>query len=174
MTFDEKIAAIKNRIARAQSERDIWRASGKEEKHLEAYFLVEALELQLERLRQAGRPSALKNDAPIPDAAGERDRLMAEFSIAYNGRHYQYDRYRYDYLADAVDYAKLQRSTASSEGVGPMPPPEDVEAPDQSQRRLMGSLAITFKDGVYHLGTYRYDRLVDAANYARLQLAEGR
>jgi hypothetical protein len=138
MTFDQKISVIKTRIARAESERDIWRASGKEEKHLEAYFLVEALELQLERLRQAVRPSGLKNDAPIP-----------------------------------VDYARLQGSTAPASDGRPVPPAKDVETPDASQRRLMSALAITFKDGVYHLGTYRYERLVDAANYARLQLAEG-
>ena len=100
---------------------------------------------------------------------------MAEFSIAYNGRHYQYDRYRYDYLADAVSYARLQRSMPrAGDGLGPLPPAQDVEAPDESQRRVMATLAITFRDGRYHLGAYRYDRLADAANYARLQLPEER
>ncbi len=52
MTFQEDIEAIKQRIAKAESERDIWRAAGPEEKYLEAYFAVEALELRLdERLR---------------------------------------------------------------------------------------------------------------------------
>jgi hypothetical protein len=44
-----------------------------------------------------------------------------------------------------------------------------VEAPDESQRELMAELAITFQDGIYRLGDYRYDRLADAVNYARLQ-----
>jgi hypothetical protein len=39
------------------------------------------------------------------------------------------------------------------------------------QRRLMASLAITFRDGIYLLGPYRYDRLGDAVSYARLQRA---
>jgi hypothetical protein len=53
-TFQDDMAAFKLRIARAEKQRDIWRASGQQEKYLEAYSMVEALELQLEqRLRQA-------------------------------------------------------------------------------------------------------------------------
>jgi hypothetical protein len=190
MTLQEEIVAVQARIAKAQSERDTWRTSGMQEKYLEAYSLVEALELQLERLRQQGLRSFLKKYEPgpvstllpsqppsasaagtvEPDAPGERARLMAEFSIAYNGRHYQYGRYRYDHLADAVNYAKQRPMPPGSDGPGPMPA---VEAPDESQRRLMAASAITFQDGVYHLGTYRYDRLADAVNYARLQRPEG-
>lgn len=163
MTLKEEITALTDRIAKAESERDSWRSSGKQEKYLEAYAQVEALELQLDRLRQQGLGA--------PAAAGERERLMAEFSITYNGRHYQYGRYRYDALADAVDYARLQRAVPSGgdDDAGPMPPAQDVEAPDESQRQLMAELAITFQDGIYRLGEFRYDRLADAANYARLR-----
>lgn len=49
MTSSATIAEIKDRIAKATAERDAWRASGLQEKYLEAYSLVEALELQLER-----------------------------------------------------------------------------------------------------------------------------
>jgi len=53
MTFQEDIASFKERIAQAEFHRDAWRAAGREEKYLEAYFMVEALELQLdERLRR--------------------------------------------------------------------------------------------------------------------------
>jgi hypothetical protein len=53
MTFQEDIDSFKGRISRAESERDAWRVAGREEKYLEAYFMVEALELQLdERLRR--------------------------------------------------------------------------------------------------------------------------
>jgi hypothetical protein len=58
MTLQDEIAAIQTRIAKAHSERDTWRASGMQEKYLEAYSLVEALELQLERLRQEGLRSS--------------------------------------------------------------------------------------------------------------------
>jgi hypothetical protein len=52
MNFQEDLAALQARIARAESERDGWRASGMQEKYLEAYSMVEALELQLDQLRQ--------------------------------------------------------------------------------------------------------------------------
>lgn len=190
MTFQEEIAALQARIAKAESDRDTWRISGVQENYLEAYSRVEALELQLERLRQEGLRSFARAPEPasvcallasepragaaaaVPDAPGERARLMAELSISYNGRHYQYDRYRYDHVADAVDYARLQctRPPAGEESA-PMPPAELVEAPDESQRRQMAALAITFQDGVYHLGAFRYDRLADAVSYARLAAA---
>jgi hypothetical protein len=53
MTFQEDIDALKSRIAKAEFKRETWRAAGEQEKYLEAYFMVEALELQLDsRLRQ--------------------------------------------------------------------------------------------------------------------------
>lgn len=121
MTLRQDIADLRARIAKAQSERDTWRTSGMQEKYLEAYSLVEALELQLERLRQEGLRSFATNDAPRP-----------------------------------------------------MPQARAVEQPDAAQRRLMAALGITLRDGVYHLGPYRYDRLADAVNYARLQRTEER
>lgn len=105
----------------------------------------------------------------------EDAKLMDELSISYNGRRYQYDRYRYDLLADAVNYAKLQRSgLAGGELEAPLPPPEQVETPDASQRELMASLEISFTDGLFHFGPYRYERLRDAVNYARLRRLQGR
>lgn len=59
MTFLEEVAAVRARIAKAESERDGWRAAGRQERYLEAYLMVEALELQLERLRMSrggGKP----------------------------------------------------------------------------------------------------------------------
>jgi hypothetical protein len=52
------IAALQARIARAESDRDSWRAAGIQEKYLEANSTVEALGLQLDRLRQAAGPGA--------------------------------------------------------------------------------------------------------------------
>jgi len=53
VSFLEEIAVMKARIAKAASDRDGWRAAGRQEKYLEAYLMVEALELQLERLRMS-------------------------------------------------------------------------------------------------------------------------
>jgi hypothetical protein len=97
---------------------------------------------------------------------------MAEFSIAYNGRHYEYDIYRYDRHADAVKHARLQCSKPSCDAEVrslSMPSREYVD-PDESQRALMATLKITFQEGIYRLGVFRCDRLADAVNYARLQL----
>lgn len=55
MSVQEDIAALQLRIAKAESERDSWRGSGMQEKYLEAYSMVEALELQLDFLRRAAR-----------------------------------------------------------------------------------------------------------------------
>jgi hypothetical protein len=48
MTPDEEIEGLRNRIDKARADCDVWRAAGPEEKCLEAYFLVEALTLQLD------------------------------------------------------------------------------------------------------------------------------
>jgi uncharacterized small protein (DUF1192 family) len=58
MTLQERIAAMQERIVKAESERDRWRASGMQEKYLEAYSMVEALGLQLDLLQKAVRLSA--------------------------------------------------------------------------------------------------------------------
>lgn len=49
MTHQDDTNALKERIARAKTERDTWRAAGQEEKYLAAYCTVEALELQLDQ-----------------------------------------------------------------------------------------------------------------------------
>lgn len=60
MTLREEITALHERIVHAQAECDGWRASGLSEKYLEAYSMVEALELQLDRLRACAFPALLR------------------------------------------------------------------------------------------------------------------
>lgn len=67
MTFKDEISALRSRIAKAETERDTWRTTGLQEKYLESYSQVEALELQLERLRQEG----LRNFARQPSTQKE-------------------------------------------------------------------------------------------------------
>jgi hypothetical protein len=174
MTLKDEFAALTGRIAKARADLAAWQAAGAQEKYFEAYSLVDALELQLAQLRQAGL-AVNEDTTPMPAAApAVREALMDELSISYSGRHYQYGRYRYDLLDDAVDYAKLQRSmpaVVDLEGSGPLS--EQVDIPDASQRELMASLDISFVGGMYHFGPHRYDRLADAVNYARLRRASG-
>jgi hypothetical protein len=51
----EDIAAMRVRIAKAEADRDGWRLSGMQEKYLEAYSTVEALEVQLDLLQRIAR-----------------------------------------------------------------------------------------------------------------------
>ena len=60
MSFDQEIADILTRIAKAEFERDHWRISGRQEKYLEAYFRVDVLGLELDRVRKQRIESARK------------------------------------------------------------------------------------------------------------------
>ncbi|HUQ76178.1 MAG TPA: hypothetical protein VM183_15745 [Burkholderiales bacterium] len=93
----------------------------------------------------------------------ERVRLMADFSITFNGRHYQYGRYRYRLLTDAVTHAQRERARISGAEVPPLPV---APAPNHAEYRLMTSRGVTYEDGFYRLGDFRYGRLADALEYA--------
>ena len=55
-TFKLDIDSIKSRILDAEGERNGWRMAGVQEKYLEAYSMVEALEFQLdERVAKQAR-----------------------------------------------------------------------------------------------------------------------
>ena len=45
--LQDRIAGLKRRLARAESDRDAWRAAGMQENYLGACSMVEALTLQL-------------------------------------------------------------------------------------------------------------------------------
>jgi hypothetical protein len=75
-----------------------------------------------------------------PGPSGEREQLMAEHSITYDGRHYQFGDYRYDRLADAVSYSLLRRSMPPGSNAVDLadhePRPEETEPPDPSNPAL--------------------------------------
>lgn len=50
MNVATTLAALRLRLAKAQADRDTWRVAGLQEQYLAAYFLVEALDLQIEQL----------------------------------------------------------------------------------------------------------------------------
>ena len=111
---------------------------------------------------EGGRPSS---------AQSEREAQMAEFGIGYDGLHYGYNGYRYDRLADAVAYASLMRSRPTQmDAGGPFRQTRTLATPTDAERTLMASLAIRFEDGAYRFEGFRYDRLSDAVNYAKLTL----
>lgn len=59
MTQPDNVRSIHERLVQAQADCEAWRVSRLGEKYLEAFFLVEALELQLER--------ALTQAPPLPE-----------------------------------------------------------------------------------------------------------
>jgi hypothetical protein len=60
MSFDQEIADILARIAKAEFQRDHWRICGRQEKYLEAYFQVDVLGLELDRVRKQRIEAAWK------------------------------------------------------------------------------------------------------------------
>lgn len=154
----EDIVQLREVLARAESERETWRASGNIEKHLEACSAADALELRLDRLQKALHAA----DKATPAAA-------VESQITFNGRQYCYGPYRYDRLDDAETYRRVLRSrTGEAAEIGAASAADGNAAPDAGEREAMRRLAITFEGGIYHLGPYRYDRLADAVAYASL------
>lgn len=152
-TLREKLAALRLQISAAESQRDVWRASGNQEKYLEAYSMVEALEAQLSSLEKSTR-EVVARDA-------------GELAIGYDGRSYHYRGFRYDRFLDAVNYARLDG--ARGEAAADETAMDRVPLPTDAERTLMQALAITFENGTYRWGEYRYDRLGDAVAYATLQ-----
>ena len=187
MTYLEDTAAIRNQIAKAEQQRDGYLAAGMQEKYLQAHSMVEALELQFDQQHQALVSANRKRErmlvdvrikerirdnaeCAMADEPDSRAQLMLAFDIEFDGRQYVFGGYRYDRLADAANYARIRDSCPSSEAIqGSVRIRVPVETPSDSQRHLMRALGITFEDGVYHLESYRYDRLFDAVEYARLK-----
>jgi len=115
-------------------------------------------------------PTASSHETPA-DSSDARAREMAELCITFNGRHYGYRGYRYERLADAVNYARLDRSRPFSNDLAPdNAPATELPPPNQNERALMGMLGITCVEGGYRRRQYRYEHLADAIAYARIAL----
>ena len=166
-TRDEQVfgelAVLTDRLAKAERDRDTWRAAGRQENYLGACSLVDALNLQIDDLRVHTIHSRRS-----PAGTDGRERVMAELGIRFNGRSYQYRSYRYDSLADAVNYARLEASRPAAQSApADFESPEEVQVPSEVDRGHMHTFAITLERGVFCLGEYRYDRLADAIAYAK-------
>lgn len=161
MTIRNQIAALRARLASIRSERDAWRAAGRMARYLAACSVVESLELRLAQL-EAG---AAAKPAELSDL---RAREMAQVCITFNGRHSGERGYRCARLADAVDYAHLDRSRAFLDDRGqPETASETLTQPSDYERVVMGRLGIRWAEGAYWWREYRCERLADALAYAR-------
>jgi hypothetical protein len=102
--------------------------------------------------------------------AEERHRIV-RYGIGFDGRFYRYREYRYDRLADALNYAKLDSARA---GRPPLQAPGEWLAPQRptaEEREQMASLGSAVDGKQYLYDGYRYERCGDAINYARLNSA---
>jgi hypothetical protein len=98
MTFQEEIAELRSRIAAARAERDAGQATGMLENYFDACRRLEALERQLEGLRQQGLRAFAGQDA------------MADLGIEFRDGAYHVGRRRHLRLADAVSDAQRLRA----------------------------------------------------------------
>ncbi|HEY5898472.1 MAG TPA: hypothetical protein VIV54_12965 [Burkholderiales bacterium] len=174
MTFHADVDALKQRILKAEAEREAWRISGRQENYLAACSTVDALDAQLAALQRDQRRDAAQSRGAAPSVArsgqpsATPEQLMAKLHIDFNGRSYQYRSYRYDRLADAVNYARLDRALPFSDLPAVAARSDPTAQPSDIERELMRRNAITFEDGVFRWRGYRYDRLADAIAYASL------
>jgi hypothetical protein len=124
-------------------------------------------------------PTPIPNDstqgaARDPDAAAADEcQLMAELSIIRDGRQYLYDGYCYDRLSDALAYAQRVRGQARPPGPSSPAQSELVDSPTAFDRELMTELSISFENGRFVFAGFHYDRLADAASYARDHRPDG-
>lgn len=68
MILHDEIAALRAVIAKRETERAALRASGRQEKYLAAYRVVDSLEQRLEQLRQEGLRTSMRDDQDYPRA----------------------------------------------------------------------------------------------------------
>lgn len=90
-----------------------------------------------------------------------------ELGIWFDGRAYHYQQYRYDRLQDAVAYARVDRARPGFRAE-PLPSQwPEWRGPDKSETDRMAPFGITYEQGRYCYGPFRYDALDDALDYAR-------
>jgi len=95
---------------------------------------------------------------------------MSELGISFDGRFYRYKEYKYDLLADALNYAKSDRIGAPDVPVANAAPLwTPPEMPTAAEQSTMDACGVTFDGKHYRYRDYRYDHYSDAINYAKLK-----
>jgi len=67
-TYLEDIRSLEGRIAIAETARDAWQSAGSQEKYMEAYSMVEALEHQLAARRRLHKAATAGGSSPQASA----------------------------------------------------------------------------------------------------------
>jgi hypothetical protein len=100
----------------------------------------------------------------------DEQRLKTELGIRRMGWRYEYRGYRYDRLADAAAYARVDRERQHDQAALEASPQADKAPPMPSldDLALMAAWEIRFDAGFYSFQQYRYEHLCDAVAYARV------
>lgn len=113
---------------------------------------------------------AITESAPgSKEPSPEERRLVTEFGIGFDGRYYRYREYRYDHLSDAISYARQERAKGGKQPVDAQPQWLEPLSPTEDERILMEQFAVAFDGKFFLYDGYRYERCIDAINYARLK-----
>ena len=123
------------------------------------------MSLQATNITMMESPTSGAGNGPGAD----EKRQAAELGVGFDGRYYRYRDYRYDHLADALNYARLERAKLGKVPAGGQPQWLEPVQPTDEERKLMAQYAITFDGRFFVYDGYRYDRCIDAANYAKLK-----
>jgi hypothetical protein len=97
MTFHDEISQLRARIVAARAKRDSAQGSGTQDHYIDGVFRLEALERELEALRQEGLRASASREA------------MAELGIRLDHGAFCVGAARYARLEDAVKFAQLLR-----------------------------------------------------------------
>ena len=104
-------------------------------------------------------------------AATEMDadqlRKATQQGVGFDGRYYRYRSYHYDKLSDALDYAELESGRLGGQAFDPLSQWLEPYHPTDAERALMEMFGVTFDGKYYAYERYRYDRCIDAINYAK-------
>jgi hypothetical protein len=87
--------------------------------------------------------------------------------VSFDGRAYHYLEYSYDRLADALDYAKLDRAKPGFRDAPAAHHWKQWIGPTPEDRAQMAAHGIGYESGRYCYGPYRYELLAAAVDYAR-------
>jgi hypothetical protein len=123
------------------------------------------------QLCSATQESSTATDMPAQPASPlEEEWLRTELGIRRIGWRYEYRGYRYDRLADAASFARVDRGHQRGQAALEASPQADEPPPMPSSDdlALMATWDIRFNAGIYTFQQYRYERLCDAVAYARL------
>jgi hypothetical protein len=89
-----------------------------------------------------------------------------ELGIWFDGRAYHYQHYRYDRLQDAIAYAKVDRGRPGFLEESLPHHWKEWHGPTSAEAAQMTAFGLTYEQGFYCYGPYRYEFLADALDYA--------